>query len=436
MVCAWWAWIAFAILLAEAGKHIGAVIAGAIGFLFYHVTPESHPAVYALEAEFSAESAEFRSTMAGATGMPLVEGNRVEILNNGDEFYPEMLDAIENARVSITMEQYIFWDGEVGLRFAEALAGKARAGIPVKLLLDAIGSAVLGSDIFEILAAGGCEVAWFHPIHWYTLHRANCRDHRKSLIVDGRVAFTGGSGIADHWLGHAAGPSEWRDVQIMVEGPAVLAQQTGFVQNWLVTTGEILGGHRYFPEPRKAGPVAIRTILSSPSVGAGAAGTMYLIALQCARRSIRIANPYFIPDSRVIAMLARAVQRGVAVQIMLAGRRNDSWWARENSLRLYRGLLEAGVEIYEYQPTMLHQKTMVIDSVWATVGTTNFDNRSFALSEETNICFEDPRLVAKLEQVYDQDLAACVPVRLDDWKRRGLWQEVKEGLASLIEEQM
>ena len=433
---AWWAWFVAALLLELFGWRSTGLAAVAVSFVLYHTSPDSHPAVYALEPDFDTGSSEFRTTMAGATGMPLVEGNRVDIFNNGDEFYPAMLDAIESARLSITMEQYIFWDGQVGRRFAEAFAEKARQGIPVKLLVDAIGSATLSSDIFRILEAGGCQLAWFRPIHWYTLHRANQRNHRKSLIVDGRIAFTGGSGIADHWLGSAESEHEWRDVQIRVEGPAVAAQQAGFAQNWLLTTGEIINGHEFFPEPRVAGNVPIQTILSSPSAGAGAAGTMYFIAVQCARRYLYIANPYFIPDSRVIDMLSRACRRGVAVKLMLAGRHNDTWWARQNSVRLYGKLIEAGVEIYEYQPTMLHQKTMVVDGVWATVGTTNFDSRSFALSEETNICFHDRPLVDQLRAVFSADLAVCERIELSTWKRRGAWKQTQEMLASLIENQV
>jgi len=433
---AWWAWLIPAVLLELFGWRIAALVPGAMAFVLYHTSPGSHPAVYALEPDFGTESSEFTTTMAGVTGMPVVDGNRVDIYNNGDEFYPAMLEAIESASLSVTMEQYIFWHGEVGRRFAEAFAEKARAGVSVKLLLDAIGSATLGSDIFRILEAGGCQLAWFRPIHWYTLHRANQRNHRKSLIVDGGVAFTGGSGLADHWLGTAENEHEWRDMQIRVEGPAVEAQQAGFAQNWLLTTGEIINGHEFFPEPHAAGKVPIQTILSSPSGGAGSAGTMYIIALQCARRYLYIANPYFIPDPRVIDMLARARRRGVIVKLMLAGKHNDTWWARQNSVRLYGRLLEAGVEIYEYQPTMLHQKTMVVDGVWATVGTTNFDNRSFALSEETNICFHDPSLVDQLRAVFSTDLARCERVELSQWKKRGPWQQTKETLASLIENQV
>src|SRR6185369_2172578 len=202
------------------------------------------------------------------------DGNRVSIYNNGDEFYPAMLQAIESSEHSVTMEQYIFWDGRVGRRFAEALAERAREGVSVKLLVDAIGSATLGDPILKILEAGGCQLAWFRPIHRFALDRANQRTHRKSLIVDGRQAFTGGAGLADHWLGAARNEQEWRDIQVSVEGAAVLAQQSGFAQNWLLTTGEILSGHDFFPAPSPAGDVQVQTILSSPSAGACAAATM------------------------------------------------------------------------------------------------------------------------------------------------------------------
>ena len=436
IIRSWWAWFLAAVVMERFVGTISGLVAGAVSFVLYHTSADSHPAVYPLDPDFDTDSVEFGATMAGATGMPLVDGNRVQIYNNGDQFYPGMLDAVESARLSITMEQYIFWDGQVGLRFAEAFAEKAREGVAVKLLVDAIGSATLGSEIFRILEAGGCQLAFFHPIQWYTLHRANRRDHRKSLIIDGTVAFTGGAGLADHWLGNAENPSEWRDVQIRVEGPAVALQQSGFAQNWLQSTGEILGGHEYFPFIPDAGDVEVQTILSSPSMGSGAAGTMYLIAVQCAKRSLKIANPYFIPDSRVTDMLARACRRGVKVTLMLAGKHNDTWWARQNSLRCYGKLLEAGVEIYEYEPAMLHQKTMMVDGVWATVGTTNFDNRSFALSEETNVCFRDPKLVRSLQDAFAEDLTRCRKITLDDWQSRGTWQKAKEAIASLIEDQV
>ena len=436
VIRAWWIWLAAAFVFLETGLWYLALPSAALAFVFYHTSPSFHPAVYALDPDLNPRSAEFRSTIAGMTGTPFVDGNRVTIYHNGDEFYPAMLEAIEAAQHSVTMEQYIFWNGQVGRRFAEVFAEKAREGIPVKLLVDAIGSATLGEEILRILEAGGCQLAWYRPIHWFTLDRANQRTHRKSLIVDGRVAFTGGAGIADHWLGSAEDEHEWRDTQIRVEGPAAVEQQSGFAQNWLLTTGEILSSHDYFPVPQSEGTVQVQTILSSPSAGASAAGTMYMIAVQCARDYIYIANPYFIPDARVIEMLADACHRGVMVRLMLAGRHNDTWWARQNSLRLYGKLLQAGVEIFEYQPTMLHQKTMVVDGAWATVGTTNFDNRSFALSEETNVCFHQEPLVQQLCETFAADLARCRRVELSAWNRRGLAQHAKEQLASLIEDQV
>jgi cardiolipin synthase A/B len=436
VIRSWCTWIIAALLLELLGARVAGITAAAVSFVLYHSSTDSHPAIYPLDPAFDTTSAEFRTTMAGATGMPLIDGNRLEIYNNGDEFYPAMLEAIESARSSITMEQYIFWNGEVGRRFAEAFAEKARTGIPVKLLVDAIGSATLGSEIFRILESGGCQLSWFRPIQWYTLHRANHRNHRKSLIIDGRIAFTGGAGLADHWLGTAADEHEWRDIQIRVEGPAVTSLQSGFAQNWLLTTGEILSGHDFFPDITPAENTALQVILSSPVSGAGAAGTMHLIALQSARHDLFIANPYFIPDARVIDMLARASTRGVKVTLMLAGRHNDTWWARQNSIRTYGKLLEAGVRIYEYEPTMLHQKAMVVDGAWGTIGTTNFDNRSFALSEETNVCFHDRSLVNRLRSILEADLAFCERVQLDNWRRRGIWQRLRETVASLIEDQM
>ena len=274
---AWWAWLGVALALQWAGLWPYAFAAGVVAFFQYHTSSEPHPAIYPLEADLCVESLEFENTIEGVTGMSFVSGNHVAIFNNGNEFYPAMLDAIESAEHSITMEQYIYWDGEVGRRFAEAIAEKARQGVEVKLLLDAIGSAMLGKEIFRVLAAGGCQLAWFRPIHWYTLHRANRRDHRKSLIVDGRIAFTGGAGLGDHWLGSAANVGEWRDIQVAITGPAALAQQSGFALNWLETTGEILSGQRFFPEPRPEPVedlgVKVQTILSSPALGAGAVGT-------------------------------------------------------------------------------------------------------------------------------------------------------------------
>jgi cardiolipin synthase A/B len=413
-----------------------AVVTGLMGLVSYLMTPSEFPPRYGLDHELSVTDDEFVQTVVGATGVPFSARNSLTLLNNGDEFYPAMLEDIGKAEASITIEAYIYWSGQIGLAFARALAAKSKAGVNVKILLDAIGSASIGEEILQTLEDGQCELAWYNPIHWYSLGRFNHRTHRKSLIVDGKVGFTGGAGIADHWLGNAEDPRHWRDIQIRVEGPAVVPLQTGFAQNWLQTTHELISGPLYFPAPVPAGPLNVQTIMSSPEAGASSVRILYYLSIICARRSIFIANPYFIPDQSAIDILIEAKQRGVDVRIMVSGINNDNWLARHNSVRLFRRLLEAGIEIHEYNRTMLHHKTIVVDNIWATVGTTNFDNRSFAHNEETNVCVYDREVARVLRQVFMADLEACARVELRTWRRRGLWAKAQEVIASVLQEQI
>lgn len=406
-----------------------------MAMLSYLIAPTAAPPRYGLDHEFSIDSPEFLSTVAGATGAPFLQGNKLELLNNGDAFYPPMLTAIKEAKASITIEAYIYWAGEIGRAFAEALAERARAGCGVKILLDSIGSASIGPDILDLLEAGGCQVAWYNPIRWYTLGRFNNRTHRKSLIVDGRVAFTGGAGIADHWRGNARGPEEWRDMQIRLEGPAVVPLQTGFALNWQKTTGELLSSDLFYPRVDAAGRLAVQTLLSSPETGASNVRTMYYLSIVCARESIYIANPYFVPDPVAIETLIEAKRRGVDVRIMVSGIRNDNWLARQNSVRLYGRLLAAGIEIQEFNRTMLHQKTMVVDMRWVTVGTTNFDNRSFAHNEESNVCFFDRTLAEQLHAIFLEDLSGSERLTAEKWSHRGVWARGQEFVASFLQEQ-
>jgi cardiolipin synthase len=401
----------------------------------YLIAPVAAPPRYGLDHEFAVDSPEFVGTIAGASGSPFLEGNTVELLNNGDAFYPSMLAAIEGAETSITIEAYIYWAGDIGRAFADALAAQARAGRQVKILLDAIGSASIGSEIVGVLEAGGCQVAWYNPIHWYTLGRFNNRTHRKSLIVDGRIAFTGGAGIADHWRGNARGPDEWRDMQIRLEGPGVVPLQTGFAHNWQKTTGELVTGEAYYPIIDASGSMAVQTVLSSPVSGSSYVRTMYYLSIVCARKSIYIANPYFVPDPVAIETLIDARNRGVDVRIMVSGIRNDNWLARHNSVRLFGRLLAAGIEVQEFNRTMLHHKTMVVDRRWVTIGTTNFDHRSFAHNEESNVCFFDRRLAEQLHAIFLDDLGGCARLSLAEWTRRGAWARCQEFIASFLEEQ-
>jgi cardiolipin synthase len=408
----------------------------AMASVAFVLRPAERPPRLGLDHTDAAGSQAFLDTMAGLTGVGFVPGNAVTVLNNGDEFYPAMIEAIRGARASVCMEQYIFWAGRTADEFCEALAERARAGVDVKLLLDSVGSATLGERAFTLLTEAGCEVAWYNPIRWYTVGRFNNRTHRKTLVVDGAIGFTGGAGIADHWRGSATPPDEWRDMLFRIEGPAAAPLLAGFAQNWLRMTGEIIQGSEFFPRPEPAGSLELQVIHSSPDAGASSARLMYYLAIVSARRRIDIVNPYFVPDETAIDTLVDAVARGVQVRVLVSGRRIDNWLARQNSRRLYGVLLEGGIKLYEYHHSMLHQKVMLVDGCWCTVGTSNFDNRSFAHNEETSLCLCDTRFVAAMTALFEEDLAGSQPVVREAWQRRGWVTRAQELVASLLKEQV
>lgn len=431
-----WIWVLFYVF--DATPKQWALVFGSmfLAWVFHLFRPGADEPQYGLDHEFSIDSDEFLPSIAGATDMEFLPGNDVKILNNGDEFYPVMLRDILEAERSITIEAYIYWAGEIGQEFARALSQKAESGVDVKILLDAVGSASISSEILDTLTKGGCQVEWYNPIHWYTLDRLNNRTHRKSLIIDGRIGFTGGAGIADQWLGHAQDPKHWRDIQVRIEGSAVSPLQSAFARNWLETTEELLSGEIYYPKHRRAGKLAIQSILSSPETGSSTVTIMYYLSIVCSRKSIFIANPYFIPTPQAIRILTDARRRGVDVKLMLSGPHNDQIIARYNSTRLYGELLEAGVEIYEYRPTMLHHKYMVCDGLWSTVGTTNFDCRSFALNEENNICVFDASFAKQWESIFSADLQECDRIDLNAWRNRSLIVKGAELMVSLLQYQV
>jgi cardiolipin synthase A/B len=436
LLWSWWPWAIVFLLAMVDDRWYLAASTGMMAAFSYLIAPKESPPRFGLDHAFAVADEEFLPTMGGATGAPFARGSRIEILNNGDEFYPAMLEAIEDAAVSINIEAYIYWAGKTGKRFALALADRGRAGVTVKILLDAVGSTSIGEDILRVLEAGKCQVAWYNPIHWYTIGRYNHRTHRKSLIIDGDLAFTGGAGIADQWEGHAQDPAHWRDIQLRVEGPAVTPLQTGFADNWLLTTGELISGPQYYPPVDRTGALIAQTIISSPEVGASTVRVMYYLSIVCARQSIFIANPYFVPDQAGVDALVDAKRRGVDVRIMVSGAYNDNWLARQNSVRLYRSLLNAGIEILEFNQTMLHQKTMVVDALWATVGTTNFDNRSFAHNEENNVCVYDAAWARRLHDIFLADAGRCDRVTLEAWQKRGVVARAAEIVASLVQDQI
>jgi cardiolipin synthase len=431
-----WVWTVVGVVALTAHYWLAAGIAAVVAFLAFLAAPAALAPRFGLDHEFDVTSEYFLDSVAGATGTPFLPGNRLELLNNGDAFYPAMLQAIQGAELSITIEAYIYWAGDIGREFARALAERAQAGVSVNILLDAIGSSTIGDEILQGLTRGGCQVIWYNPIDWYTIRRFNNRTHRKSLIIDGRIAFSGGAGIADHWRGNARGPAEWRDLQFRVEGPVVRQLQSGFAENWQKSTGELLSGPTFYPEIVPAGTLSAQMLLSSPETGGSSVRTLYYLSIVCARHSIFITNPYFVPDPVAIDTLVEAKERGVDVRIIVAGSHNDNALARYNTIRLYGRLLRAGIRILEYDKTMLHQKVMVVDGCWVTIGTTNFDYRSFAHNEESNVSFVDTSLATELVASFNDDALGCREVTLEAWRGRGFWSRLTEIGASLFEEQV
>jgi cardiolipin synthase len=393
-----------------------------------HGTPK-----FGLAHQVAVESPEFLPTMTGATGAPFVPGNRIDVFPNGDRFYPAILDAISAAQHSINIEAYIFWDDSLGNMVADALTAKARSGIGVRILVDAVGSRKMSSKMQKKLEEGGCRVARFHPVWFFAIDRISNRTHRELTVVDGRIGFEGGAGYAAHWTGNAQDPDHWRDTVVRIEGPAVTQLQTGFAQKWLETTGEMVSGPDFFPQVESSGALAVQTILSEPETNSSTARILYYLSIISARKSILIANPYFIPNDEAIDILVAAKQRGVDVKIIVPGIHNDhGLLARRNSTRLYGKLLEAGVEIYEYNRTMMHQKFMVCDGLWTTVGTINFDYLSFTLNDENNVCVYDRDFATGFEEIFRQDMEACQKVELEEWRSRGLHVKVAELIVSLF----
>jgi cardiolipin synthase len=378
----------------------------------------------------------FRSTLVAYTGNAVVPGNRVEVLLNGDQIFPAKIAAIRAARKSITYAQYVCEEGAPAADTAQALAERCRAGLPVHVLLDAVGALAMPVQYRDWMVEAGCQVASYRPLTPWTFDRVNERNHRRILVVDGVVGFTGGSGTSGKWSGNGKQDGHWRDTDVRVEGPVVEQLQGAFAENWLEATGVALGGPAYFPRPLEVkGGVDAQVVRSSPAGGSVAMYTMFLLAMTAARRSIYITNPYFVPDEKMVETLIQARRRGVRVVLLLPGA-IDHNLVRQASRGGFGRLLKEGIEIHEYKPAMLHAKTMVIDSMWATVGSTNLDRRSFALNEELNLVIYDAGVARRLEQVFEKDLSESGVVTYKRWASRGLMSRVLEFLAVPVRDQL
>jgi cardiolipin synthase len=394
------------------------------------------PMRYHMKHQFGTRDFAFLQTMYALTGASLAEGNRVDILKNGDQIFPSMLDAIRGAKKTINMEFYIYWDGQIGRTFAEALAERARAGVAVKVILDAVGSSQMSQSLIDFLSRNGIDLEWYHPLRWYTLSRFNHRTHRKLLIVDGCVGFSGGGGIADEWLGNADSKDHWRDTVARVEGPVVTQMQFAFMDNWVKSRGELLTGLDYFPGVQPAGPHLTQVIKSSPSEGISTVKLLYIVSIVSAMKSIYISNAYFVPDRDTVRALEGAVRRGVDVRVIVPGEHVDVPIVRQASRWQYELLLARGIRIFEYQPTMMHAKTMVVDGIWSTLGSSNFDDRSFRLNDEVNVNVYDEGIARQMEEMFFADLAMSEEITRRKWLKRPRWARIKEALADMLKPQL
>jgi cardiolipin synthase len=383
------------------------------------------------------DSPEFMRMLEVLTDAQVTRRSSIEVFTNGENYYEAELEAIRRAERNINLEAYIFQKGRVGDEFVKVLTERARAGVQVNLVLDAIGSFASWNSYFKELRAAGGRVCWYHPFKWYTLPRINNRTHRELIIVDGTVGFIGGAGFADHWRYPVKDHPRWRDSMFRVEGDAVANLQATFAENWLEASGEILAHKDYFPECKAEESTPTLIVNSSPSTGRSTrARILFQMLLASAQKSILITTPYFLPDRSARAEMVRAIrERGVKIQIIVPGKKSDHALTRNSSRRLYGDLLAAGAKIYEYNPTMIHAKTLVVDGIWSIVGSTNFDNRSFGINDEVNLAAFDEALAARITEDFEHDRADSRAVSYEEWQRRSIFERIHELFGMLLERQ-
>jgi cardiolipin synthase len=385
-------------------------------------------------------SDQYLCLLAALSDAQIHRNSRIEVLTNGREFYPAMLEAIRAAKVCINLEAYIFARGEIAKQFVDALAERARAGVTVKVVLDYVGAFGTPDRFFDDVRAAGGQVCWYQPLRWYTFKRFNNRTHRELLVIDGSVGFIGGAGISDVWMKDVDSEPPWRDTVVRVEGELVTGLQTTFAENWLEASEEILAGQEYFPRACETdlapGTTSGFVVISAPSAGRSTrARILFQTLLASAKKTIYINSPYFMPDRSARREICRAIERGVEVKIITPGPHADHALTRASGRRRYGELLQCGAEIHEYRPAMIHRKILIVDSAWCVVGSTNFDNRSFGLNDEVNLAAVDPQLAARLAEDFQRDLSEAKRITYEQWQQRPLKERVLEWFGRILERQ-
>lgn len=376
-------------------------------------------------------------SLVGLTQSSMEQGNDVRILQNGAGFFPPLFREIAAAKESIHLESYIWYDGQLTKKLVPLLIHKARQGVEVRILVDASGGKQLKGDTQKMLEDAGVKVAHFHPIRISNLGRLNNRDHRKLVILDGRIAYTGGFGFADEWTGNGQDKKHYRDTGLRLEGPVVHRMQAAFSENWIEETGEITADAKFFPQIAPAGTTPAHVAYTSPTGSISSVQILYYLAIKAARHEIIIQNPYLLPDRAAIDALQEAVSRGVDVKIMVPSTEaTDNPLVQHASHHHFGTLLKRGVKIWEYDRTLLHQKVIIIDGLWSSVGSTNFDDRSFQLNDEINVGVLDARLAAQLRAAFQADLAHAKQRTFAEWQDRPLWHKAVDGVAYLGRSQL
>ncbi|EYT82050.1 MULTISPECIES: phospholipase D-like domain-containing protein [unclassified Streptomyces] len=376
--------------------------------------------------EADARKQRLRRRLERLIGVAATEGNALVPLRNGDEIFPAMLGAIRSARHTIDMMTFVYWRGQIARDFAAALADRSRAGVRVRLLLDGFGAKEIEQRLLDLMDDAGVQVAWFRKPAWLSPFKQNHRCHRKALVVDEHTAFTGGVGIAEEWCGDARGPGEWRDTHVRVRGPAVDGIAAAFAQNWAECHDELFDDRDRFTEHDQIGTSVVQVVRGSASIGWQDMQTLIRVVLASAEERFRLATAYFAPDAYFVDLLCRTARRGVCVEILLPGPHTDQRACQLAGQQHYTRLLQAGVHIRQYQPTMMHAKIITVDSVAALIGSTNFNRRSMDHDEEVMLAVLDEEFTAELDRDYERDLLRSVAIDLDRWKRRAVLQRLKE----------
>jgi cardiolipin synthase len=372
-----------------------------------------------------------RRTLEGVIGVPATEGNRLDVLRNGDEIFPAMLEAIDGAEHTIDLLTFVYWEGEIGTRFAESLATRARAGVRVRVLLDAWGAHPIERTLIDLMEEAGVQVRWFRPLHRLEPSKMDHRTHRKVMIVDEGVGFTGGVGIADEWQGNARDESQWRDTHFRVTGPAVDGLRAAFLDNWAETDQVLFEeGIDRFPQQPQPGRSVVQCVRGASETGWADVSTLYLTLMQLAERRMRITTAYFVPDEDLCQRLCDAADRGVDIQILLPGPHADKRFVQAGGETVYARLMEHAIEIWNFQPSMLHAKVMTVDGIAANVGSSNLNARSTELDEEVNLVVLDPELVRMLDDQFEEDLERSVRIDPERWDDRSMGQRALEKIVS------